>query len=619
MKRLILFLLCACAAAAGYGATIRLDPGTPVFREAKLPSEIIAVTTRPTELEAIGEKLILVQQHPLARYYRLTEVRLPDGRTGYCHPDILLSREGNLDFGSMTEWWRGPLPALFGGILAALGVILWKRRGEEDRWRWLELGLIPVFLRMFLLTLLVNAGRNIIASPADETGYYANLIHFLTGDFSERWHFTVGTSIFYLPFELLSGTRQLTDILVAVSWVEGFLIAPLSLFLGYLIARKLTGSDRKACAAMLLWAVLPFVWHHRPDFPNRWFLALFDFPSAEFSYGHYISLIGSGFSAMSDTPSTMLVLLAMVILLYRPAAWRTAALAAFVFGFACLFRINNILFVPALAALCWLQKPEYFAGIRRTLVNAAAGAGAFLIGFLPQMLANWRFFGSPLKFSYTNYAEGSHTYISWAFVELNSAFYGAVNQLVWIPGILSLFFLKDRKLRILLAFWAVPVIWFFFGYSHGCDDPVRFILTSYPAFFIAIAANGLWERMKRSDLAWGALLLLGWILCIPNPINGTYAYYLANPLRMVWRAQAFLPIHLIGAGAMIVAVAMLFRRDRTLGIFLTLCCALYTLGNAYWLAFGLAAVFFYAVWDAARLAAAAIPAGRTLRAPRTGK
>ena len=74
------------------------------------------------------------------------------------------------------------------------------------------------------------------------------------------------------------------------------------------------------------------------------------------------------------------------------------------------------------------------------------------------------------------------------FVELTSAFYGTTNQVIWIPALLSLFFMRDRKLRITLTWWAVPIILFFFGYSHGTDDPIRFILTSYPAFFIAIAA-----------------------------------------------------------------------------------------------------------------------------------
>ena len=91
MKKPALLLLCLLLAAAGFGATITLEPGTPVFRTPELPSEVIAVASARTELPETGSKLVLIQRHPLARYYRLSEVRMPDGRSGYTHPRILLT------------------------------------------------------------------------------------------------------------------------------------------------------------------------------------------------------------------------------------------------------------------------------------------------------------------------------------------------------------------------------------------------------------------------------------------------------------------------------------------------------------------------------------------------
>ena len=148
MKKPALLLLCLLLAAAGFGATITLEPGTPVFRTPELPSEVIAVASARTELPETGSKLVLIQRHPLARYYRLSEVRLPDGRSGYTHPRILLTPDGNLDFGNMLEWWRYPLAVLLCGGLAALAVTLWKKRREEDPWRRLELGLLPDKIRV---------------------------------------------------------------------------------------------------------------------------------------------------------------------------------------------------------------------------------------------------------------------------------------------------------------------------------------------------------------------------------------------------------------------------------------------------------------------------------------
>ncbi|WP_294480223.1 hypothetical protein [uncultured Victivallis sp.] len=600
MKRLLLLLLLSVlAAGSAFAGTISLEPGTPVFRTAEMPGEVIAVAAEPTVLETTGQsRLFLIRSHPLARYFRMTEVRLPDGRTGYVHPAALLHPDGQLEVGNVVEFWRYPLAALLGGALAALLVILWKRRREPDPWRWVELGLVPILLRMFLLILLVNRAQNIIASPADEPGYYMNLLGILNWDFSERWHFTVGTSLFYLPFELLSGTRNLIDIMIPLSWVEGFVIAPCSLWLGYVIGRKLTGSDIKASLAMLGWAILPFIWHHQPDFTERFFIAFFEFPSAEFTYRHYINLIGCGFSAMSDTPSTCLMLTVFALLICRRASYRTAAAAAFLFGVACLFRINNIMFVPAIGAICLVYRPEYFRNVRETVRYALLGALAFLIGFLPQMLANWKFFGNPLKFSYTNYAEGAHTYVDWIFVELNSMFYATVNQLLWIPAILALFFLRDRKLRLVLALWAIPVIFFFFGYSHGTDDPVRFILTTYPALFLAVAASNVWERLKPRDFLWTIPLLAGWILCIPNAAYGRYDWYLSAPYRMLWRLGDFSWITLAGVAAMAVGIVMIGRKSRKTAAFLTVCSVLYLFGNGYWLVLGFVAVLICAVRDA---------------------
>ena len=123
MKKPALLLLCLLLAAAGFGATITLEPGTPVFRTPELPSEVIAVASARTELPETGSKLVLIQRHPLARYYRLSEVRLPDGRSGYTHPRILLTPDGNLDFGNMLEWWRYPLAVLLQAGVRELIVI----------------------------------------------------------------------------------------------------------------------------------------------------------------------------------------------------------------------------------------------------------------------------------------------------------------------------------------------------------------------------------------------------------------------------------------------------------------------------------------------------------------
>lgn len=601
MPKILLSLLTFLTFAAACPAAAQLElPGrTPIFTEPNHRSKLVGVTGQPLRVEEIGTRTTLVSIHPLARYHRFTEVRLPDGKTGFVDPKITLTERGTLHSGNAVEWWRYCLLPLFMAALGATAFSLWKKRDVEDRLRWLKLALIPVFLRQLLLLLLVNQAQNLITSPADEGGYYSNLTSFLAWDFSVPWHFTVGTSIFYLPFELFSGTRELIDIFIPVSWVEGFIISPCSLFLGFLIARKLTGSVKIAFGAMLTWAVLPFIYHHLPEFEPRYFSSFFAEPSWAFTYRHYINLIACGFSAMSDTPSTMLMLLVMVLLLYRRATWHNVALAAFLYAFGCMFRINNIIFAPALAVMLWCYRPEYLDTPRRFLRNGLVGLAAFLIGFMPQFLANWYFFDNPLRFSYTNYAHGAHTYIHWMFVELTSAFYGTTNQVIWIPALLSLFFMRDRKLRITLTWWAVPIILFFFGYSHGTDDPIRFILTSYPAFFIAIAACGIWKNVERRDLPFLLLIALGWYLTIPNPTTANYSFYLEQPLHLVMRNCDFVWFDIGGFLCIVTGVAVLTWRNRQTGVFLALVNLLYLLGNAYILALMLVAALLRAIFDTA--------------------
>lgn len=594
----ILLVVAGAAFAAQAGRMVTVEPATPIFRAPSFDAPLIGIAGRAFQAEEKAEKLILVSRHPLARYHRFSELLLPDGQTGYVNFHLTATERGTFRSGNVVEWWRLTLlPLLAGGVLAAAAAA-WKFRNEPGCRGCLFLALTPILLRQFLLLFLVNAGQNMMPNPADEPGYYANLTDFLAGDFSRRWHFTIGTSLFYLPFELLSGTRNLTDILLPLCRVEGFLLAPLSLGLGFLIGRRLTGSSRIAFGAMLLWAVLPFLCHHQPDFVHREFQSWLGMPSTGFTYQHYINLIGCGFNAMSDTPSTFTVLLAMTALLYLPVSWKSAALSAFLFAIACLFRINNILFLPAFAAVAFFHRRDYFT---RAMLPAALAAGftAFLVGFLPQLLVNLHGFGNPLRFSYTNYAEGSHTYLAGIFVELTSIFYISANSTLWSLALLSLLLMHDRKLRLELLLWIMPVTLFFFAYSHGTDDPVRFILTAFPALCLAVAASGIWKNFRLPDAAGTAAVIAGWFVAPSNLSAGNWSFYLEEPLRMILRRNGFhwpetIMLLLAAAGVTLLAV----RGRRRAALLLGITTLLHLFGNACWLLCLLPALILIAIFDA---------------------
>lgn len=525
LKRAV-FLLAAMTFFSLQGQVV-LEPGTPVFAAPAHNRGIAAVAQQPVVVESLPEVMSIISKHPLARYFYFTPVRLPDGRTGFADLSVRLeNRNGRntMVFTPYRPFWRTALIAL-----AAVGLILtgydWYRKKQAA---WFHHAGVIALVRILLLLLLVHRAGNIIATPVDEFGYYANLDSFLKGDFSKPWHFTVGLSILYAPFAWLWQARHVGDIVLPFSLFSGLILAPGMLISGYFIGKKLTGSGLKSFFAMLLWAVWPFFNHHFAGFGIKQFWSYLALPSSHYDFAHYVNLIGTSYNAMSDTPSTFCVLGVMVLLLFVPRWGYAAVGAGMLYAFACMIRINNILFAPVLFAMVcyyhreWLKKWQFWL----------VGAGAFLLGFLPQFWANTYFFGSPLRFSYTNYSGGAHTYLHWIFFRTTAGYYGAANHWCWVLAAAGSWVMAPGRLRLLLGLWSVPVILFFTLYSHGTDDAVRFILTSYPALFLAITGCGIWETLSHRG-RWQAaafLAVLAWIPCNVTHAGKGIWYLWRNPI-----------------------------------------------------------------------------------------
>lgn len=193
-------------------------------------------------------------------------------------------------------------------------------------------------------------------------------------------------------------------------------------------------------------------------------------------------------------------------------------------------------------------------------------------------------FGNPLRFSYTNYAEGAHTYLAWIFVELTSLFYLSANCTLWSLALVALLLMRDRKLRLELLLWMLPVTLFFFAYSHGTDDPVRFILTAFPALCLAVAASGVWNRFRLPDAAAAAAVVAGWFSAPANLSAGSWKFYWEEPLRMILRRNGF---HWPEAAMLLLCAAgiavLICRRQRRAALLLGVGTALHFSGNACWL------------------------------------
>ena len=181
-------------------------------------------------------------------------------------------------------------------------------------------------------------------------------------------------------------------------------------------------------------------------------------------------------------------------------------------------------------------------------------------------------------------------------------FLGGSNFAVWCLGLTGLLFLKERRLRVALTLWAVPVIWFFFGYSHTFCDAVRFILSSYLPLFAAFTAAAVWHASStRQRLA--AAAAIGFTICCTVPTM------ILQPWLAPWNWHLepwgnnviVLCCILAPLGLLAVAVWLYRRGERRHAAFLTVFGLLYFLATAEILAVLLLLVLLRALFDWGRM------------------
>jgi hypothetical protein len=624
---------------AGFGLTCRAAieaaVNTPVFERPHPDARVIGVVPAAMKLESTGDgELVFVTQHPLAVYHRFFPVVLPDGGGGFVAPKLRVERgeDGGLRLYSVGHnplWRQVWLLAAAAALLLAL--LDYRKRllaGTLAAGSAREAGYFVAFavlLRHILLLSVVIGGDNIVCAAADEPGYFQVAYDLLHGSAKGPWSYPVGLGVFfYLPAILLTGATKYYDFAVPFSYFSGFVLAPLALAVGFAVLRKLGIGNRPALAATLLWAVYPFFVFQGQDWNREIFTSAVMPTALGWSFRYYTSLIGAGFNAMSDTPSTLLVLTTLLAALSLPARRRGIAAVAALFAVCCLLRLNNIFFAPVIGYALYcrhrekLADPRYFAGA------ALTGAAVYLGCLLPQFWVNFHQFGSLFTFSYVLHYQdfapidrpdaGFTWHTFWR--GRNMLFLGGCNFVVWAAGIAGLLTLGDRFRRTMLALWAIPVILFFLGYSHTYCDAARFIMSTYLPLLAAFTGAELW-RVAGPRMRWASGI------AIASTVIGSVPFMIYQPWFAALRLQSdFLqlffmvafPITALGFG-------LLLRRGghRRPAAFLLLFAALYCLANAYILVAFLVLILLRTLFDvAAEVTGKDVPAAALRRVRQMG-
>ena len=532
-----------------------------IFEKPEQKSRFLVIDS--SQLRDTGRKMRQVSVfHPLCRIYEFTEKELPNGLRGYRRHDITVKDDGVTPVrkDSFSSWRTAGMIFSPVAILAILYCIFIRRSNKEESVPEYAYLLLPVLVRCFLVLTCREYG--VQPAMADEAGYFQTISDMLNGNFRSQWHFTVGTGFFYLPFILLLRAKEFYDTVPQFNYFAALFLAPGTLALGYLILRKLQVSAGKACIAMLVWALYPFVFFHLEDW-NRHIFQYFAYPNYWFSQfnGHfyYSFCINAGFNAMSDIPGLLCVLGCLYMILALPAKLRYAALTGALYGFSCMVRINYILLAPMFALVYYTK----FKESRIMLLKAAlSSCGAFLAVFSFQMICNTIQFGSPLTFGYVMHYPGNaaldrpaagftwHTFSKLTFLR----YLFRVNLPVFALGTAALWSMRSRFNQGLLILMSVPVVLFFCGYSHTFCDARRFTFPAFAGFIMAVAALEIWRELPRKAVIMIAAGLLAMIL-------------LALPYKAFWRGLPFMTgdgyfLRLAGIIIPVYLTAVIFRLIR---------------------------------------------------------
>jgi hypothetical protein len=589
MKKLTLFWLFILAVPFFACGSITIAPGSPVLERPDYNSKLLFVFNKQAEVEPLSSKMIFFSQHPLARYHRCYEIPLDANRTGWVIPEYRISLEdGKMRMSAVysNSPFRKIALALIAAAVLAISVFwgyrMVKRKTLKPLSQVTVTGLSIAFivlLRWLLLLILIMGGYNIIASASDDPGYFKTAMGLLKWDFSEQWRFTIGLGLLYIPFILALKATQFYDIAIEFAWFAGFVLMPASLAMTYVIVKKITGSQYKGFFAALLWTVIPFFYSHFEFWDGKIFKSFFVLPTDTFSFRFYRNIITMGFNAMSDTPSTFFILLCILLCLFLPARIRSIAVIAFIYGFACLIRINNIFFAPLIAWLFWCRFNTQLLGWKYLAGAMFTAVGVFLAVFGWQLIINKMYFGHFLTFPYILHG-GANDGFRWPFVSQGIQYLTGSNLAYWSLGVSGIFFVSDRKLRVSLILWAVPVILFFFGYTFTFCDSHRFIMSSYSAILAAFVCADIWEKTTSGEkVRLIVMLAMSLLLVCPSAYLWDY--------QLPWNIQNYswgIPVaHCLNYAVPAIALLILlsFYKNLRLMAFAFVFMTLYFSGNPF--------------------------------------
>jgi len=543
---------CLLVAEASAAAPATVRGPVPIFRALDLSDEP-SLLAEGVELPVLEETVVFLEGRPggdptiVKRRVTVYTLAAPDGTRIHASPDIGVRDDPRLGGRAIACEFPPNRSFLGGGIVALMAAaacswISWRRRARADSSAFALLGL--GFGAAALGFFRAGAWGSFATIDGDELQYLEWAGDLAAGRPLTPSGFGIGWPLLLAPlFRALHAPADPAAAIFVLAPFSGAVVSGGTAVVTALMAQRLWGSRARGILAGVAWATwVTFVRHPHFGWPpgphvGRSCFA-WDATASPWSLDLYYWAVRSGWSALSDAPTALLIAIAASLGFTALArehdggsgrlAWIGAGLAA---GWALSMRVAAIIPVAILGTCLVLQAFRRPAPNRWRTAMAWGGLAAAL-AYLPQLFVNWSWTGSPLRTAYSINEHDLAMRVRPLFslqraASEGLAFYASYHApLLAVTGIALCWpALRGGRLArggaVTLAVTSAAVLLAMAAFAYGTHQPARLVLPAIPLLFAGMAGWGLGSEEAaepRGLLAIPFLLaVVAWVPGFPLP------------------------------------------------------------------------------------------------------
>lgn len=340
---------------------------------------------------------------------------------------------------------------------------------------------------------------------------------------------SVGAAIFYLPFIILLRPESYWDMAIPFSTINLTIVGASSIAFIILLAKQLSVSGRVHHCVAILSCLFPFVTGiYYPCYGTvsecKSLLHLGSL--APYSQELRFQAVLCGWNGLSDNLALLFILMGIAVLWKTEISVRRYFFPGIFLGFALTLRYGSIVILPAvffwdIATLIKNKTP-----LKKILGYYSVFAITGILAFSPQLIDNLIIKGSPFLQTADRHLYNGEESLWNMFRPENLPdglnFYFQIHYKFLLLFSFILFLIKDRKIAVTLWLWTIVPLVFFSSTNFYKAEGVRYLISIFPAIFLAVSL--FCGSINRKELILiSVLLILNMALTAPES-PGPFAY-----------------------------------------------------------------------------------------------